>query len=254
MSKIRISTRTDNNGKDNEDSLIAIRQNDRAVLCVADGVGGTDAGEIASRYITKTLETWLQEKDVNTMGKKTTHRELTSLVTRMHEDLLAIAEEKGGVTMGSTLTLAVVGIGKVVIENIGDSRTYVCQQGCCRQITLDQTVENYERVTGDEVDYVEEDRKAHTLMQSIGFGSRVPRPMMYEVDIAEDVDILLCSDGLSNTLGEHEIQAELQKRQSGTKVLQNLIAKAKSRGETDNITAVLYRRRKDQKSTTHRLG
>ena len=242
MSKIRISTRTDNNGKDNEDSLIAIRQNERAVLCVADGVGGTDAGEIASRYITKTLEAWLQDKDVNKMGKRTTHRELSSLVTRMHEDLLAIAEEKG-TSLGSTFVLAVVGLGKVVIENVGDSRAYICQHGCCSQVTMDQTVKNYELVTGDEVDYVDDDRKEHTLMQSIGFGTRVPRPMMYEVDIEESVDILLCSDGLSNTLAEYEIQDELMRKQSGTKVLQNLIATAKERGENDNITAVLYRRR-----------
>lgn len=242
MSRIRISTRTENNGKDNEDSLIAIRQNERAVLCVADGVGGTDAGEIASGYITKTLERWLEDRDVNKMGKKTAHREFTSLVTRLHEDLLAISEEKG-TSLGSTLILAVVGIGKVIIENVGDSRAYVYQRGYCKQVTIDQTVENYELVTGDEVDYVEEERKGRTLMQSIGFGTRLPRPMMYDVQIDEEVDILLCSDGLSNTLQEYEIQAELAKSQSGTKVLQNLMDMAKSRGETDNISAVLYRRR-----------
>jgi len=245
MSRIRITTTTERNGKENnEDAHIAIRQNERAILCVADGVGGTDAGEIASAYITKTLEAWAKDKDVNKMGKKTTHRELSSLVDRMHEDLVTISEEKHA-TLGSTFVLAVVGLTKVVIENVGDSRAYVCQNGCCRQVTIDQTVENYERVTGDQVDYVEEDRKSSTLMQCIGVSARVPRPVMYEEEIEEEVDILLCSDGLSNTLTEAEIQKELSKRQSGNKVLQALVSLAKERGENDNITAVLYRRRKD---------
>ena len=250
MSEIMISTKTDGNGKNNEDSQIAIKQDERAILCVADGVGGLENGEIASRYITKTIEEWAKDKDVNQMGERTAHREVSSLVARVHEDLLAIAEEKE-THLASTLVLAVVGVKKALIESIGDSRAYVYQRGHCKQITVDQTVRYFDLVTGFNYEYMEgidmeqftDEQRDRTLMQSIGFGERIPRPVMYKVPIEEDVDILLCSDGLSNTLQEYEIQRELEKDQSGPQVLKNLIALAKKRGETDNITAVLYRRR-----------
>ena len=256
--EIRISSRTDGNGKTNEDSLIAIRQDQRAILCVADGVGGLEDGDIASRYITKTLESWAQDKDVNQMGEKTTHRELQSLVANLHEDLRAIAKEKYGegsdMSLASTFVFAVVGYTKAVIECVGDSRAYVCQLGNCTQVPVDQTAYMYDLVSGYNYDLLpmalkytmanttvrEKDR---LIMQSIGAGDRIPQPVRYTVPIAGNVDILLCSDGLSNTLREYEIKRELEKKQSGTQVLKNLIHLAKSRGETDNITAVLYRRR-----------
>ena len=250
MADIRISTRTDGNGKDNEDSFTTIRQDERAILCVSDGVGGLDAGDIASLYITKKIEAWAEEKDVNTMGEKSTHREYSSLVARLHEDLLAISEEKD-VPLGATSILAFVGLKKVVFENIGDSRAYVYQHGNCKQVTVDQTVRyydlvtgcNYEHVRGIDMENMTEEQKDRTLMQCIGYGARIPKPMMYIVPIAENVDILLCSDGLSNTIKEYEIKRELDRERSGDKVLANLINLAKKRGETDNITAVLYRRR-----------
>lgn len=256
--EIRISSRTDGNGKTNEDSLIAIRQDQRAILCVADGVGGLDDGDIASRYITKTLESWAQDKDVNQMGEKTTHRELQSLVANLHEDLRAIAKEKYGdesqQSLASTFVFAVVGLKKAVIECVGDSRAYVYQLGNCTQVTVDQTAFMYDLVSGYNYDILPDllakvfekktDReKDRLVMQSIGYGDRIPQPVRYTVPIVGNVDILLCSDGLSNTIREYEIKRELEKQQSGTQVLKNLIHLAKSRGETDNITGVLYRRR-----------
>lgn len=257
MSEIKISIKSDGNGKNNEDSLIAIRQGQRAILCVADGVGGLDDGDIASRFITKSLEAWAQDKDVNKMGEKTTHRELQSLVAKLHEDLRAVARERYGSgsdkSLASTFVFAVVGLGRVVIESVGDSRAYIYQHGNCQQITVDQSASWYDMVTGynydilpDELKYTMEHKtdreKDRLIMQSIGAGERIPQPVRYSVPIDQRVDILLCSDGFSNTLEVYEIQRELSIKQSGEKALSNLISLAKSRGETDNITAVLYRR------------
>lgn len=245
MSTIKITQSTDANGKNNEDSSAAIRQGQRAILCIADGVGGLDMGEIASRYITKYIEDkWAGEKDANKMGKKTTVRELNDLFIKLHEDLLDIGSDKK-VKLGSTLIVAVVGLGKVIACAVGDSRLYINQDGICRQITVDQTVAEHERTTGERVNCdADEEEKEHLLMEWLGYGKNVPSPKIYEYDIEEDVDILLCTDGLSDTLGEEDIKAELSKRQSGESVLKELTAKAIDNGETDNITAVLYRRRK----------
>ena len=160
----------------------------------------------------------------------------------MHQDLQIISGEKG-MSLGTTFVLAVIGEKKAVIENIGDSRAYILQRGYLKQITLDQTVRMYELSGGEPIDYVSEMKKNSTLMQCIGAGLKEPKPARYVVSLDEDVDLLLCSDGLSNRLTELNIQAHLLKTDSEKEAVDALIQLAKDRGETDNITAVLYRRR-----------
>jgi len=245
MTEIKITTRSDNNGKNNEDEYYTLISGDRSVLCVADGVGGTDAGEIASGYVIKNLEIWAQKNDINSLGSRTLHEEMCSFAARMHEDLATIGGDKG-MSMGTTMVIAFVGLNNVMIENIGDSRAYVYQRGYLKQITVDQTARMYELCGGNSIERldVREKKKDSTLMQCIGDGPCIPEPARYNVAIDEDVDILLCSDGLSNKLNELNIQSQLAREESGDKVLDSLIALAKKRGERDNITAVLYRRRR----------
>lgn len=244
MSIIKITQSTDANGKNNEDSSAAIKQGDRAILCIADGIGGLDSGEIASRFVTRFIEAWAEDKDSNKMGMKTTRRELEDLFYLLHEELLAIGHKKNQ-RLGTTLTVAVVGIGKVVVCAVGDSRLFVCQDGECRQITVDQTVAEDERRNDVFNPNFTAEEKEHTLTQWLGFGKEVPRPRIDVCDINESVDILMCTDGLSDSLDEEDFLKELVKGQGGDKVLETLTEKAKGNGETDNITAVLYRRRKE---------
>lgn len=243
MSKTRITAKSVDNGKNNEDSYFKGRCGDKTILLVCDGVGGTDAGEIASGYVTKNLEAWLRENDISKMGAKSMHQEISLFIETMHEDLRTVAETKGA-SLGTTFCMAVIGKGKVVIENVGDSRAYICQRGYLKQITYDQTVRMHELVSGEILDYIPDSKKDSTLMQCIGDGDKVPEPARYVITLDEEVDILLCSDGLSNKLNELNFQSQLTKKQSGDKAVDNLISLAQKRGEKDNITALLYRRRK----------
>lgn len=253
MSVVNIATKTDDNGKNNEDSFFVGRSGDKTVLCVCDGVGGTDAGEIASDYVIKSLEAWLKRVDISRFGPKALHIEVADFIADMHEDLLIHAESKrkdgwDDYSLGTTFVLAVIGKGKAIIENIGDSRAYVCQRDYLKQITVDQTVRVYEQAGGNAVERQDKRlsgrKKDSTLMWCVGDGDICPEPVTYIVTLDEDVDILLCSDGLSNKLNELNFQSQLLKKQSGENVLDNLISLAKKRGERDNITAVLFRRRK----------
>lgn len=244
MSLIQISSRSEENGKNNEDAYHVGRSGNKTVLLVCDGVGGTDAGEIASGYVTKNLEAWLKDNDLSRMGAKTLHSEVSLFIERMHDDLSAIAEERG-TTMGTTFVMAVIGRNKAVIESVGDSRAYIFQRGYLKQITYDQTVRMYELVSGETLEHVPDRKKNSTLMQCIGDGPKLPEPASYVIRIDEEVDILLCSDGLSNKLNELNFQSKLKdKALTGEEVIESLISLAMKRGERDNITAVLYRRRK----------
>lgn len=252
MSLEKITTRTDNNGKNNEDSFFVGENGDKTVLCVCDGVGGTDAGEIASGYVVKSFEIWLESHDLTSMSLSELHREISCFAADMHDDLWTHACNKRQ-SLATTMIIAVIGEKAAVFETIGDSRAYICQRRYLKQVTIDQTVKYYEMVTGDILpEYVNasEKRKNSILMQCIGGDPeglekpRTPVPVRYTVAIDEAVDIILCSDGLSNKLNELNFQSELLRKQTGDKVLDNLIALAKKRGERDNITAILYRRRK----------
>ena len=247
MPKIKITHISDANGKTNEDSFAVIQRGDRAILAIADGIGGLDQGEIASRYLTMYVEAWAENLDLESMGRMATIREFKSLMLKLHDDLLAIGDEKN-CHLGSTLIVAIVGNNKVIAGAVGDSRMYVRRESTVVQITKDQTVAEYERESGIEVTTVPEYKKEHTLCEWLGYGKNEPNPVIYECDIEEAADILLCTDGLSNSLSEKEIYTQLKKKQSGQKALSALVEKAKENGETDNITAVLFRRRRDKNS------
>jgi len=252
MSETKIYTRTDNNGKNNEDSFFCGTSGDKTVLCVCDGVGGTDAGEIASGYVVKAFELWLSEHDLTKMKPRQLHSEITEFAETMHYDLWEFADEKG-MSLATTFIMAVIGKEKAVIETIGDSRAYICQRRYLKQVTVDQTAHMFELAGGYAVHplNVPERKKGSILMQCIGGDPNedeppVPVPVRYTIAIDEHVDMILCSDGLSNKLNELNFQSQLLRRQSGDKALDNLIALAKKRGERDNITAILFRRRKSR--------
>jgi len=251
MSNIQIIERSDANGKKNDDSTVFIRQGERAILCIADGIGSMTKSDIASGYCTKLVKKWGEDKDVNRMGRKTTLRELKDLFYKINEDLLAYSASEDE-SLGTTLIVAVVGIGKMVLASIGDSRVYVRQNGSCKQVTKDQTVaqEEKEGVIDPMFAAVSEENKSTTLTQWLGHGKdrQPPHPKFYEIDLEEDADILLCTDGLYSTFTVKELDSGLSTDDIDS-FLDSFIARAKENGETDNISAVLYRRRAEKKKT-----
>ena len=248
MSKIEIFERSDANGKKNDDSTAFIRQGERAILCIADGIGSMTMSDLASGYCTGMVTSWAQDKDANKMGRKTTIRELGDLYYRLHEGLLAIYQEKEE-TLGTTLIVAVVGIGKMILASVGDSRVYVHQNGKCKQVTKDQTVAQGERDGKDYSLYnIAEEDKETTLSEWLGHGKEEPFVKYYEIDLEEDVDILLCTDGLYSSYSDKDLNESLSEADLEAEI-DSLINTAKENGETDNISAVVYRRRSEKKGT-----
>lgn len=245
--KTTASARCDAGERNNEDSAYLKLDNSGVLVAViADGVGGLNNGEIASRYITKSVEKWFDEtlSEIKKMQIEEVLCEMKHLVERCHEELLAISEEKD-ISIGSTMTFILLGKSKYALIQIGDSRAYLCSKNFVTQITKDQTVAEYERETGETIDRVPKERKEHVLMQCMGMG--VINPKAETGELPEVFDLLLCSDGLSNTLTNGDIKKELVKRKSCTTTLKNLIELARSRKEEDNITGILIRRGRAEK-------
>lgn len=246
--ELRIYKITDAGPKDNEDSCYVVQHGSCAALaCMADGVSSQSSARHTSAFITEYVEDWYEEEGDRLFSSPAEEvtKEMIALVGDIHNDILAEAEANPGQRYGSTMDLVIMGHRKMFVAHVGDSRVYLYDGTDFQKITEDQTVEEAEKTTGFTFNDVEERRKSHTLMQCMGAGEITP--CKYEVDIPASCDIILCTDGLSNRLKAPDFMKELKKKQTGSEALLALVRKARSRGESDNITAILIRRRETRK-------
>lgn len=252
--ELRIYRITDAGPKENEDSCFVVQHTvsldeemdsipvTAALACMADGVSSQSLARFSSDFITGCVEDWYDEE-----GDRIFRSEATEVMENMHDLVMEIHEDlkkesdKRNISVGSTMDLAVMGKRKLFVTHVGDSRVYVYDGKDLVKVTEDQTVAQTEKVTGIRYNEVAENRKEHYLMQCMGVGDI--SPYQYEVNIPVTCDILLCTDGLTNRLTSYDITTELKKKQTGNDALLSLVKMARKRGEPDNITAILLRRR-----------
>ncbi|MDQ6606415.1 MAG: Stp1/IreP family PP2C-type Ser/Thr phosphatase [Actinomycetota bacterium] len=215
----------------NEDSSYA-----RAPLfVVADGMGGAQAGEVASQIAITAFEQGLPEA-----GSPEER-----LVTRVREANAEIYErsqaehERAG--MGTTLTAAYLDEAHLVIAHVGDSRAYLIRDGKLKQLTQDHSLVGELVRRGK----LTEEQAAEHPQRSIITRALGPEPSV-EVDTwtyparAGDV-LLLCSDGLTSMISEERIGQILASATGLDQAAEALIAGANEAGGRDNITVVLVR-------------
>ena len=215
----------------NEDSLLA-----RAPLfVVADGMGGAQAGEVASRIAVESFQSGVHDAAQPELALAELAREANS---RIHELSHANAEQAG---MGTTLTAVYVGEEEVAIAHVGDSRAYCLRDGQLLRLTDDHSLVDellrQGRLTPEEA--VEHPQRS-VITRALG-----PEGVV-EVDTrsfrARSGDVyLLCSDGLTTMIAEEEIAAVLLAHARLRDAGEALIAAANQAGGRDNITVVLIR-------------
>jgi PPM family protein phosphatase len=215
----------------NEDALLA-----RAPLyVVADGMGGAQAGEVASRIAVESFEPGLADGQHPELQLAEIAR-VANL--RIHERSHANAEQAG---MGTTLTAVYVGDRDISIAHVGDSRAYCLRDGELVRLTEDHSLVDelmrQGRLTPEEA--VEHPQRS-VITRALGPESTV------EVDTrsfrAQPGDVyLLCSDGLTTMLSEERILELLGSRRNLRDAGEALIAAANEAGGRDNITVVLIR-------------
>jgi serine/threonine protein phosphatase PrpC len=216
---------------DNEDSMYA-----RApVFVVADGMGGAQAGEVASQVAIEAFEQGLPDAGSPEERLATRVREANE---RIHE-LSRAEHERAG--MGTTLTAAYLGDTDVAIAHVGDSRAYLFRDGKLQRLTRDHSLVG-ELVRQGKLteEQAEEHPQRSIITRALG-----PEPTV-EVDTwsypvrSGDV-LLLCSDGLTSMITEEKIAATLSGAPSLEEAAERLIAEANAAGGRDNITVVLSR-------------
>jgi PPM family protein phosphatase len=215
----------------NEDSMLA-----RAPLfVVADGMGGAQAGEVASRIAVEAFEPGVGDPAEPEAALATVAQQANA---RIYELSHSHAEQAG---MGTTLTAVYVGQRDVSIAHVGDSRAYRLRDGELTRLTDDHSLVDelirQGRLTPEEA--VEHPQRS-VITRALGPEGEV------EVDTrsysARDGDVyLLCSDGLTTMLMEDQVAAVLHAHSTLHDAGEGLIAAANEAGGRDNITVVLLR-------------
>lgn len=216
-----------------------------ALLMVADGVGGLQAGEKASetalenvaRYVIQAMRCYYA---ANEAAEEHFIEELRTAVMRTHEDVQQAGEahpEQQG--MATTLTLVKVVNRRAYVVQVGDSRCYLFRDGELSQITRDQTIAQdlVDQGVMSEVT-AEHSPFSHILSSAIG---GTASPEVSTLDLQTDDMLLLSTDGLTKHVSNVELREQLGSP-DGTEAISNrLLQMALDGGGSDNVTVVVAR-------------
>jgi protein phosphatase len=213
---------------------------------VADGVGGSAAGETASRlavaavtrYVASGMQCYYAAEGQEDAAF---HAALQAAAMKCHDELLALGREQPELAgMATTLTLWLGLWPRAYLLQVGDSRCYVLRDGELTQISRDQTMAQ-ELVDAGVLARGEAGRTrwAHTLSSAIG--GRQTAPIVTRLDPQWGNVGLLCSDGLTSCVPDERIRERLRAMTSARQVCEDLLQDALDGGGTDNITIVVGR-------------
>ena len=204
------------------------------LLAVADGMGGHEAGEIASKIAVEKLSA---APMVFARGEVNALKALIQFINRKVYD----ESTRRGKKMGTTLVGAIIEEYKATIFNVGDSRAYLFRNNSLSRVTRDHSVVQDKieagKITEDEA---RKDKDRHKITMAIGLQENL-NPDFYHLELNEGDILLFCSDGLHDMLKDIEIEAVIKKYGKLSDIAGELVKMANEKGGTDNITVVVAR-------------
>lgn len=237
-----------------EDSLLALQLDGLcemanspvlAFFAVADGIGGQDAGEIASRIAVHTLAAQVMQRIfvAELGGNQSPIEELSDqlyeAIVAANQAILDLRETLDGSNMGCTLTAALLRGATAVIANIGDSRTYLMQDGRLSQLTRDHSMV---------AKLVEQNLMRPEEIYAFEQKSVIYRSLGDNPDLQVDLDVvelaigdrlLLCSDGLWDMVRDTFIEDVLLEQYDPQPASERLVELANLAGGEDNISVIV---------------
>jgi len=228
----------------NEDALLLLPK--LGIYVVADGVGGQNSGEVASRKAVAGIESFIKANPLSgaeTLEGKYRENWLKSYFFRCMEkinneirkDAMAdpIMER-----MATTIVLCYLDMESLYLVNIGDSRAYMLRDGEMTQLTVDHTYVNKLVKAGT---LSKSEARIHPqkniITKALG-STRHTDPDFYRFDLHEGDRVLLCTDGLHGELTDDEIAAILKKNKDLNSICGLLVDAANKKGGHDNITVI----------------
>ena len=226
----------------NQDAFCIVPFNEStAVLAVVcDGMGGANAGNIASTMATDEIKDYFCRSFSASMSSLQIENVLKSAFISANNTVYeASCKDVNLKGMGTTAVAAFVTQGTAYILHVGDSRAYLYKEGKLIQLTVDhsmvQNMVDSGQITPDEALH---HPSKNIITRALGVSVNVGVDIDF-VDLSEGDVLLLCSDGLSNFVSEESITAQLENFDSTT--TDKLIDLANDGGGGDNITAVVLK-------------
>ena len=218
--------------KINEDSVFA--DPERGLWVVADGMGGHEAGEIASAMVVEALRALPETNDLDELAAGA-----VEAVQRVNRELIDLARSSGRQqTIGTTVVGLAVADGAFRCFWMGDSRAYLLRDGEIRRVSHDHSlVQNLVDAGMLRPEEAESHANANLITRAVGVAEQA------EVDIAAGEAMagdrfVLASDGLTRVVPDDEIAAELR-RGSTAEAADRLIDMVLARGAPDNVTLII---------------
>ena len=225
-----VVTQTGNVRRSNEDAYL-IRE---PLFVVADGMGGAQAGELASRMAADEFA----DVDLAAADGESTLREV---IARANRRIIERARsDPSAAGMGTTVTAALVGAdGRVAFAHVGDSRAYLLRGGALQRLSEDHSLVGELMRAGQ---LSEAEAEVHpqrsVITRALGADPDVEVDTFTVQGEPDDV-VLLCSDGLNTMIDDDDIRAVLLEKAADPKeICEALVAAANARGGEDNVTVI----------------
>lgn len=226
----------------NQDSLTAELLHDQrlgrmAFAVVADGMGGMQCGEIASAAVVDAFRAWVERADFRRLDASWLWSQWAAVISGVHEELRVFSGPRH-IQTGTTVTALLLTSDTYYVANVGDSRCYEVTSRL-RLLTEDHSLAASQVRQGLlSAEQARTDPRQRVLLQCVGVG-QAPRPDYFTAAAPKGAKYLLCTDGMRNAVRDEELFEVLSAGLASTEQLTELIRRNRSRGETDDISAIL---------------
>ncbi|WP_269045824.1 PP2C family protein-serine/threonine phosphatase [Paenarthrobacter sp. Z7-10] len=216
----------------NEDSVLARYP----IYAVADGMGGHEAGEVASRICVESLA---DNQDLLAAGDHISPEHITQALMMADSAIRAATDERAGTTVSGAVLVRDAGMPQWLIFNLGDSRTYRLGKGGLERVTVDhsevQELMDLGHITAEEAQY---HPRRHVVTRALGLGTENSADF-WLLPVTDGDRILICSDGLTGELGDDRIAEILSADGDPERTCTDLIRAALQSGGRDNVSVVV---------------
>ena len=243
--------------KDNEDCYeIKVLANavgaSVCLMVVADGMGGHENGQLASRIAVEPFLA-LTEQDI---ADGFTTEQMQALFAKANQAVFSRQEQLDDGIMGTTLTVAAVQNDTVWLGHVGDSRCYLYRDGALQQLSIDHTY-YAELLRLGKIETAQEEKQRNVLMRAIGPEAETEGQFLQQ-SLQENDILVLCTDGLYNAVSEEILTVALDNIKNTAvddgqgesnpiqQTVDDLLQKALEQGARDNLTLIIYRHLRNQ--------
>lgn len=229
----------------NEDAFFVMKND--GIYILADGVGGTNSGEIASRTAVNEIAQYFEDNPVSNVPKEDICAEMFKAIKKANTRVYNLSrryEENRG--MATTMVIAIIREKDLYLCNVGDSRAYLYDSGILTQLSEDHTYVNAlvkaGVITADEA-ATHSDK--NMITKAVGAEAEIA-PDFFHVSLVDEGCLLLCTDGLYGEVSDEEIIGVFEEGSDMTDTCDKLVDMANANGGNDNITVICIKLMEDE--------